>query len=179
MSRVGNKAISLPPVVDAELDREGRLSVSGPLGKLSYILPQCVRAVIEGRTICLRRGDEARKTRALHGLARALINNMVTGVNEGFAKELEILGVGFRAQVQGGAVRLSLGFSHEIVYPIPAGIKIAVLENTKIRIEGSDRQVVGQVAADLRRYYPPEPYKGKGVRYSGERVVRKEGKTVQ
>ena len=123
-------------------------------------------------------GDDA-DAKALHGLSRALVNNMVRGVSEGFIKKLEIQGVGFKAAVQGTNVNLNLGYSHPVVYPIPAQIKVTVEENTKITVEGPDRQTVGQVAAELRGFYPPEPYKGKGVRYVGERVVRKEGKTVQ
>ena len=115
----------------------------------------------------------------MHGLARALINNLLKGVSEGFQKKLEIQGVGFKAAVQGPVINLSLGFSHPINYPIPAGIKIVVDENTKVTIEGADKELVGRVAAEIRSYYPPEPYKGKGVRYVGEHVVRKEGKTVQ
>ena len=125
-----------------------------------------------------REGDDA-QAKALHGLSRALVNNMVRGVTEGFIKKLEIQGVGFKAAVQGKTVNMSLGYSHPIDYPIPAQIKVTVEENTKMTIEGPDRQVVGQVAAELRSFYPPEPYKGKGVRYSDERVIRKEGKTVQ
>jgi len=125
-----------------------------------------------------RQGDDA-DAKALHGLSRALVNNMVRGVSEGFIKKLEIQGVGFKAAVQGNNVNLSLGYSHPIVYPIPAQIKVTVEENTKITVEGPDRQTVGQVAAELRGFYPPEPYKGKGVRYTDERVIRKEGKTVQ
>ena len=117
--------------------------------------------------------------KALHGLSRALVNNMVQGVSEGFSKDLEIEGVGFKAAVQGQNLNLSLGFSHPILFPIPKDIKITVTENTKITIEGIDKKLVGQVAADIRRYYPPEPYKGKGVRYAGEQIRRKEGKTVQ
>jgi large subunit ribosomal protein L6 len=117
--------------------------------------------------------------RALHGLSRALVNNIVTGVSTGFVKDLEIQGVGFKAAVKGSILDLNLGFSHDIHFPIPQGIKITVAENTKIKVEGIDRQLVGQVAADIRAYYPPEPYKGKGVRYAGEQIQRKEGKTVQ
>jgi large subunit ribosomal protein L6 len=125
-----------------------------------------------------RQGDDA-EAKALHGLSRALVNNMVRGVSEGFVKKLEIQGVGFKAAVQGNTVNMSLGYSHPVLYQIPAQIKVTVEENTKLTIEGPDRQVVGQVAAELRSFYPPEPYKGKGVRYTDERVVRKEGKTVQ
>jgi large subunit ribosomal protein L6 len=115
----------------------------------------------------------------LHGLSRALVHNMVVGVSEGFTKQLEIEGVGFKAAVQGTNLNLSLGFSHPILFPIPKDIKITVTDQTKIMIQGADKKVVGQVAADIRRYYPPEPYKGKGVRYAGEQIRRKEGKTVQ
>jgi large subunit ribosomal protein L6 len=134
---------------------------------------------VEGSRVELIRSGEDRSVRALHGLSRALVNNMVTGVNTGFVKDLEIQGVGFKAAVQGSTLKLNLGFSHDILFPIPAGIKVTVAENTKVKIEGIDRQLVGQVAADIRAYYPPEPYKGKGVRYAGEQIVRKEGKTVQ
>ncbi len=125
-----------------------------------------------------RDGDDA-EAKALHGLSRALLNNMVKGVSEGFVKKLEIQGVGFKAAVQGNLVNLSLGYSHPVNYAIPAQIKVTVEENTKLTIEGPDKQVVGQVAAEIRSFYPPEPYKGKGVRYSDEHVRRKEGKTVQ
>src|SRR5438067_7884650 len=125
-----------------------------------------------------REGDDA-EAKALHGLSRAILNNMVKGVNEGFMKKLEIQGVGFKAAVQGKNVNLSLGYSHPLLYPIPDQIKVTVEENTKVIIEGPSKQMVGQVAAEIRSYYPPEPYKGKGVRYSDERIERKEGKTVQ
>ena len=134
--------------------------------------------VDNGKVLVSRQGDDA-QARALHGLSRALVNNMVRGVSDGFMKKLEIQGVGFKAAVQGKNVTLSLGYSHPVVYPIPDQIKVTVEENTKLTIEGPDRQVVGKVAAEIRNFYPPEPYKGKGVRYSDERVIRKEGKTVQ
>ena len=132
----------------------------------------------DGEIVVSREGDDA-QAKALHGLSRALVNNMVKGVSEGFVKKLEIQGVGFKAAVAGEMVTLSLGYSHPVVYPIPGQIKVTVEEGTKLTIEGPDKQVVGQVAAEIRSFYPPEPYKGKGVRYVGERVVRKEGKTVQ
>ena len=124
------------------------------------------------------RSGEDRKVRALHGFPRAGQQHG-TGVSTGFVKELEIQGVGFKAAVKGKILKLNLGFSHEINFPIPEGIKVTVTENTKVKVEGIDKQLVGQVAADIRAYYPPEPYKGKGVRYVGEQIVRKEGKTVQ
>ena len=131
------------------------------------------------KTLAFARDSEVRQTKALHGLARSLAANMITGVTTGYTKDLEIQGVGFKAAVQGTNLNLNLGKSHPILFPIPAGIKITVADNTKVKVEGIDKQLVGQVAADIRGYYPPEPYKGKGVRYAGENVKRKEGKTVQ
>src|SRR3954451_11674704 len=178
MSRIGKQPIALPPKVKVELKGQ-KVSVEGPKGKLQFDLPRHTSLKVEGGNVVVsRQGDDA-QAKALHGLSRALINNMVKGVSEGFVKKLEIQGVGFKAAVQGTTVNLSLGYSHPVVYPIPAQIKVTVEENTKLTIEGPDRQVVGQVAAEIRSFYPPEPYKGKGVRYSDERVVRKEGKTVQ
>ena len=179
MSRIGKKAIELPAKVKLNVSGEGAISVEGPKGKLEWTLPKQISARIEGAQVSVIRGSEDRKVRALHGLSRALINNMVTGVSAGFVKDLEIQGVGFKAAVKGAILDLNLGFSHDIHFPIPQGIKVTVAENTKIKIEGIDRQLVGQVAADIRAYYPPEPYKGKGVRYAGEQIQRKEGKTVQ
>ena len=179
MSRIGKKAIELPAKVKLNVSGDGAISVEGPKGKLEWTLPKQISARIEGTQVSVIRGSEDRKVRALHGLSRALINNMVTGVSAGFVKDLEIQGVGFKAAVKGAILDLNLGFSHDIHFPIPQGIKVSVAENTKIKIEGIDRQLVGQVAADIRAYYPPEPYKGKGVRYAGEQIQRKEGKTVQ
>jgi len=178
MSRIGKQPIAIPPKVKVEVKGQ-QVQVEGPKGKLTWELPQRTSLKVEdGKVVVSRAGDDA-KAKALHGLSRALINNMVRGVAEGFVKKLEIQGVGFKAAVQGNTVNMNLGFSHPILYPIPAQIKVTVEENTKITIEGPDRQVVGQVASELRSFYPPEPYKGKGVRYVGEHVVRKEGKTVQ
>ena len=179
MSRIGKKLIELPEKVKLSVSGEGAVSVEGPKGKLGWTLPKQIQARIEGSKVTLERSSEDRKVRALHGLSRALLNNMVTGVSAGFVKDLEIQGVGFKAAVKGPILDLNLGFSHDLHFTIPAGIKITVAENTKIKIEGIDRQLVGQVAADIRAYYPPEPYKGKGVRYAGEKINRKEGKTVQ
>ena len=179
MSRIGKKAIELPAKVKLNVSGEGAISVEGPKGKLEWTLPKQISARIESTHVSVNRSSEDRKVRALHGLSRALINNMVTGVSAGFVKDLEIQGVGFKAAVKGAILDLNLGFSHDIHFPIPHGIKVTVAENTKIKIEGIDRQLVGQVAADIRAYYPPEPYKGKGVRYVGEQIQRKEGKTVQ
>jgi large subunit ribosomal protein L6 len=178
MSRIGKQPIAIPPKVKVEVKGQ-KVFVEGPKGKLDWELPRRTSLKVEnGKVVVSREGDDAR-AKALHGLSRALVNNMVRGVSEGFVKKLEIQGVGFKAAVTGSTVTMSLGYSHPIVYPIPAQIKVTVEENTKVTIEGPDRQVVGEVAAELRSFYPPEPYKGKGVRYSDERVIRKEGKTVQ
>lgn len=179
MSRIGKKPITLPEKVKLNVSGAGAIHVEGPKGKLSWTLPEAIKARVDGTSVIFDRENETRQVRALHGLSRSLVSNMVTGVSTGFVKELEIQGVGFKAAVQGDKLNLSLGFSHAILFSIPAGIKITVTENTKIKVEGADKQVVGQVAADIRAYYPPEPYKGKGVRYAGEQVRRKEGKTVQ
>jgi len=178
MSRIGKQPIAIPPKVKVEVKGQ-KVFVEGPKGKLDWELPRRTSLKVEkGMVVVSREGDDAR-AKALHGLSRALVNNMVRGVSEGFVKKLEIQGVGFKAAVTGNSVNMTLGYSHPIVYPIPAQVKVTVEENTKLTIEGPDRQSVGQVAAELRSFYPPERYKGKGVRYSDERVVRKEGKTVQ
>jgi len=178
MSRIGKQPIAIPPKVKVEVKGQN-ISVEGPKGKLDWDLPRRTSLKVENGNILVSRDGDDSDARALHGLSRALVNNMVRGVTDGFVKKLEIQGVGFKAAVVGGNVNMLLGFSHPIVYAIPAQIKVTVEENTKITIEGPDRQVVGQVASELRSFYPPEPYKGKGVRYSDERVIRKEGKTVQ
>lgn len=170
--------MAVPPKVKVEIKGQ-TIFVEGPKGKLDFELPGRMTARMDGgHVVVTRQGDDA-EARALHGLSRALVNNMVKGVSDGFVKKLEIQGVGFKAAVQGGHVNLALGYSHPINYPIPDQIKVTVEENTKLTIEGPSKQVVGQVAAEIRSFYPPEPYKGKGVRYVGEKVRRKEGKTVQ
>lgn len=179
MSRIGNKKITVPAKVKVAVSATGSVSVEGPKGKLEWALPTGISAKIDGAEITLTRSGESRQVKALHGLSRALVSNMVTGVNEGFKRELEIHGVGFKAAVQGSNLNLNLGKSHPILFPIPKEVKITVADNTKITIEGVDNHVVGQCAADIRAYYPPEPYKGKGVRFVGEKIRRKEGKTVQ
>ena len=179
MSRIGNKAVDIPSGVKVNIANDGAVAVEGPKGKLNWQLPREIKASIADNRISLVRGAETRSVKALHGLSRSLVNNMIEGVSTGFTKDLIIEGVGFKANVQGNVLNLALGFSHPVLFPIPDGIKITVAENTKISISGIDKKVVGQVAADIRRYYPPEPYKGKGVRYAGEVIRRKEGKTVQ
>jgi large subunit ribosomal protein L6 len=178
MSRIGKQPIAIPPKVKVEVKGQ-QVLVEGPKGKLQLELPRRTNAKVQdGKVLLGRQGDDS-QAKALHGLSRALVNNMVRGVSDGFVKKLEIQGVGFKAAVQGKVVNLNLGYSHPITYPIPDQIKVTVEDNTKLTIEGPDRQVVGQVAAEIRGFYPPEPYKGKGVRYVGEHVQRKEGKTVQ
>jgi large subunit ribosomal protein L6 len=178
MSRIGKTPVPIPAKVKVTVSGN-RVSAEGPKGKLELNLPTLTTAAVEGTSVRVTRDGETNQARAMHGLARALVNNMLKGVADGFQKKLEIQGVGFKAAVQGAVVNLSLGFSHPILYPIPAGIKVTVEENTKVTIDGADKETVGRVAAEIRSYYPPEPYKGKGVRYVGEKVIRKEGKTVQ
>lgn len=177
MSRVGLKPISLPEKVSVKVD-SGKVLVEGPKGKLDLNLPSGINVKSEEGNVIVGRASEARQYRALHGTVRSLVNNMITGVSKGFVKDLEIQGVGMRAAVKGKDIDLSLGKSHPILHPIPSGLTVTVTDNTKIKVEGIDKQLVGQFAAEVRGYYPPEPYKGKGVRYAGEKVRRKEGKSV-
>ena len=178
MSRVGNKSIPVPAKVTIE-NKNGEVSVSGPKGKLSYVLPEGITLKQEESNLSVTRSSDERRQRSLHGTSQRLISNMITGVNEGFLRQLEIHGTGFRAAVKGDKLDLSLGYSHPLLHPIPADLTVTVTENTKIKVEGIDKQRVGQFAADVRAYYPPEPYKGKGVRYTGEQIRRKEGKKVK
>jgi len=178
MSRIGNKLISLPEKVSVTMSG-AHVSVEGPKGKLEWDLPEGISLEQSDNEVNVNRANEDRKVRALHGLARSLVANMVEGVSNGFVKELEIQGVGFRAAVKGDKLDLSLGFSHPVEHPIPSELTVTVNENTQIKVEGIDKQLVGQFAAHVRAYYPPEPYKGKGVRYVGEYVRRKAGKSVQ
>ncbi len=178
MSKIGKAPIAVPDKVKISFAGR-RVSIEGTKGKLAMDLPEHTTAALaEGKLIVTRDGDNAR-SRAMHGLCRALLNNMVRGVHTGFEKRLEIQGVGFKAAVQGKIVNMQLGQSHEINHAIPEQVKVTVDQNTKILIEGPDRQVVGQLAAELRGYYPPEPYTGTGVRYVGETVERKKGKREQ
>jgi len=179
MSRIGNKAVEIPEKVKVNIDNEGAVSVEGPKGKLSWRLPRDIKGSVKDNRVSLMREAETLSVKALHGLSRSLVHNMVQGVSEGFSKQLEIEGVGFKAAVQGSTLNLSLGFSHPVLFPIPKEIKITIAEGTKLTIQGIDKKLVGQVTADIRRFYPPEPYKGKGVRYAGEQIRRKVGKTVQ
>jgi len=177
MSRVGLKPISLPEKVAVTLDGR-KVNVKGPKGQLDFNLPEGISLKSEDGNVIVSRATELRQHRALHGTARSLVQNMIIGVTKGYVKDLEIIGVGLRAAVKGQDLDLSLGRSHPLLHPIPSGLTVTVNENTKIKVEGIDKQLVGQFAAEVRSYYPPEPYKGKGVRYVGEKVRRKEGKSV-
>ncbi len=175
MSRIGKKPIALPKGVTATV--EGKtVKVKGPKGELKLTLVSEVNAKVDADGIHVVPKLEMERARQMWGLSRSLVNNLVTGVTQGFTSKLEIQGVGYRAAVQGKNLNLQLGFSHDVVYPIPAGIAITAEKPTMLTITGMDKQLVGQVAAEIRGYRPPEPYKGKGVRYSGEYVRRKEGK---
>src|SRR5580698_6276447 len=186
MSRIGKQPIAIPPKVKVAVNGQ-KVSVEGPKGKLSLDLHRRTSLKVEGdKVVVSRQGDDA-EAKAMHGLSRALVNNMVKGVSEGFVKRVGIQGVGFKAAVKDKQLNLSLGYSHPILYPIPDQSKVTVLdkvslagvETTPLTIEGPDKHMVGKVASEIRSFYPPEPYKGKGVRYEDEKVVRKEGKTVQ
>ena len=177
MTRVGLKPISLPEKVAVKVEGNTVL-VEGPKGKLDFSVPAGISLKSEDGTVVVSRASEQRVHRALHGTVRSIVNNMITGVSTGFSKDLEIHGVGLRAAVKGKDLDLSLGRSHPLLHPIPSGLTVTVNENTKIKVEGIDKQLVGQFAAEVRGFYPPEPYKGKGVRYSDEKVRRKEGKSV-
>lgn len=177
MSRVGKIPVIIPDKV--KVDVKGQtVSVDGPKGKVSKTFAPVVSITLADKKVTVKPNDDSRFSRAMFGTARSVIAGMVKGASEGFAKELEIQGVGFKANLKGKVLDLALGYSHPILFDIPEGIKITVTDQTKLKIEGADKQLVGKVTSEIRSYYPPEPYKGKGVRIVGERVRRKEGKTV-
>jgi large subunit ribosomal protein L6 len=175
MSRVGKRAVSVPSGVTANLEGQ-MLKVKGPKGTLSLAIDENVTVAVDKGAIKVDPKNETKRARAMWGTSRSLINNMMTGVTKGFERKLEITGVGYRAAVAGKQLQLSLGYSHEVNYPIPEGITVATPKPTEIVISGLDSKKVGQVAAEIREYRPPEPYKGKGVKYSDEYIFRKEGK---
>jgi large subunit ribosomal protein L6 len=175
MSRIGNLPVSVPKGVDVTV-ASGQIAIKGPLGTLSQSLSASVEVTREGDEIVFKALDESIQTNAMSGTLRALVANMIEGVTKGFQKKLQLVGVGYRAQAQGDKLNLTLGFSHPVVHQMPKGIKVETPAQTEILIKGINKQVVGQVAAEVRGYRPPEPYKGKGVRYSDERVVLKETK---
>ena len=176
MSRIGRMPIALPKEVKVTSD-PSRVEVTGPKGLLAHPLPQGISVSVDGGKILVQRANDQRTSRALQGLTRSLIANMVTGVTKGFEKRLEIIGVGFRADLQSNALKLTLGFSHPILYPVPKGIKVEIDKQTLLTVKGIDKQQVGIVAAQLRSIKLPEPYKGKGIRYLGEKIRKKVGKT--
>jgi large subunit ribosomal protein L6 len=176
MSRIGKKPIDIPSGVKVTV-ADGNIVVEGK-EKLSMAMPPHVTAEVKENQVLVSAADDSRKANAMHGLARSLIQNMVIGVSQGFRKELQIVGIGYKAAVAGSTLNLSLGYSHPIAFAIPAGIKVTVTPENKITVEGCDKQLVGETAAQIRRFRKPEPYKGKGIRYVDERIVLKEGKSV-
>lgn len=177
MSRIGKVPVSIPDKVKVDIKGQ-TVSVEGPKGKVSKTFSDVVTLAQADKKVTVAPKDDSRFSRAMFGTARSVIAGMVKGASEGFVKELEIQGVGFKAALKGKQLDLALGYSHPILFDVPEGIKITVTDQTKLKIEGADKQLVGAVTAEIRGYYPPEPYKGKGVRIVGERVRRKEGKTV-
>lgn len=175
MSRIGKKAVAVPSGVTAGVEGQ-TIKVKGPKGALQVVLHEDVAARLDDGAIKIDPRAESNRARAMWGLSRSLVQNLVTGVTKGFERRLEITGVGYRAALQGKNLQLSLGYSHEILYPIPEGITVAIPKPTEIVVNGIDKQKVGQVVAEIRAFRPPEPYKGKGVRYAGEYILRKEGK---
>ena len=179
MSRIGNMPIEVPKGVTVEIDEKNFVTVRGPKGELAQQLSPRMNIDREGDTITVSRPSDERNDRAIHGLTRSLLANMVTGVTEGFEKRLEIQGVGYRAEVQGKQLIMRLGYSHDVIFDPPDGIEFEVEDNTNVIVRGADKQSVGQVAAEIRMSRPAEPYKGKGVRYRGEHIRRKAGKAAK
>ena len=177
MSRVGKIPVTIPAKVKVDV-KDTTVSVDGPKGKVSRTFAPVVSITLADSAVTVKPLDDSRFSRAMFGTARSVIAGMVQGASEGFVKDLEIQGVGFKAALKGKQLDLALGYSHAILFDIPEGIKITVTDGTKVKVEGADKQLVGMVTSQIRSYYPPEPYKGKGVRIVGERVRRKEGKTV-
>ncbi|MED5549825.1 MAG: 50S ribosomal protein L6 [Pseudomonadota bacterium] len=175
MSRIGKLPVAIPAGVTATL-QDGSLTVKGPKGELSMTFVDDVTVSQGEDGITIKPADESKKARAMWGMQRALVANLVKGVADGFEKDLELVGVGYRAQMQGSSLKLSLGLSHDVIYDAPQGVTLACPKPTEVKISGADKQKVGQVAAEIRRFRPPEPYKGKGIKYVGEYIRRKEGK---
>jgi large subunit ribosomal protein L6 len=179
MSRIGKIPVEIPDKVKVQVSNKS-VEVEGPKGKLSLKIPPMAKVAVDDNKVVVTRQDDTKPSKAQHGLTRSLVQNMVLGVSVGFVKKLEIQGVGFKASLANAKITLNLGYSHEIVYPVPPSIDVTIEENgTKVKIEGPDKALVGKVASEIRSFYPPEPYKGKGVRYSDEQVRRKEGKSVK
>jgi large subunit ribosomal protein L6 len=175
MSRIGKKPVTVPSGVTAQVDGQ-EVKVKGPKGELKHVLVDAIIAKLDDGGIEIAMREDSKEARAMWGMSRTMIANLVAGVTEGFTKKLEITGVGYRAAVQGSNLQLQLGYSHDIAFAIPQGIQVVCPKPTEIVVIGIDKQKVGQVAAEIRRFRPPEPYKGKGIRYAGEFILRKEGK---
>ncbi|MEO6874573.1 MAG: 50S ribosomal protein L6 [Opitutaceae bacterium] len=177
MSRIGKQPVPIPDKVKVSV-HQGTVHVEGPKGKVHKTFASAVKVTVGDNNVTFAPAEDTRFAKAMYGTARSIVAGMVKGVTEGYVKELEIQGVGFKANLKGKQLDLALGYSHPILMDIPEGIKVTVTDQTKVKVEGPDKQLVGAVTAEIRSYYPPEPYKGKGVRIVGERVRRKEGKTV-
>jgi len=177
MSRIGKQPVNIPAGVTVTAEG-GNVAVKGPKGQLERVLPAGVTARLDGAQVVIERGDDSRLQRSMHGLSRTLVANMVIGVTEGYRKELTIEGTGFKAAIQGQKMLLSLGFASPKEYHVPAAVQVSEKQGTRLLVEGIDKQLVGQVAARIRSHYPAEPYKGKGIKYVGETIRRKQGKTV-
>jgi large subunit ribosomal protein L6 len=175
MSRIGKKAVTVPSGVTATVNGQ-EVAVKGPKGELKHVLADAIVAKLDKGRIEVTMREDTKEARAMWGMTRTMVANLMSGVTEGFTKNLEITGVGYRAAVQGSNLQLQLGYSHDVSFPIPKGIQVVCLKPTEIVITGIDKQKVGQVAAEIRQFRPPEPYKGKGVKYAGEYIHRKEGK---
>ncbi|MEN3386701.1 MAG: large subunit ribosomal protein [Hyphomicrobiales bacterium] len=175
MSRIGKKAVPIPSGVTANVEGQ-TVKVKGPKGAMQVVLPEDVLVTMDKGEVKVDPRNDGKRARSMWGTSRTLVNNLVTGVTKGFEKKLEITGVGYRAALQGKNLQIALGYSHDVIYPVPEGIAIATPKPTEIVVTGIDKQKVGQVAAEIRAFRPPEPYKGKGVKYAGEFIFRKEGK---
>jgi large subunit ribosomal protein L6 len=175
MSRIGKKPVTIPGGVTAAVNGQ-EVKVKGPKGELQHVLVDDIIAKLDNGEIEISMREDTQRARAMWGMSRTMVANLIAGVTEGFTKKLEMTGVGYRASVQGHNVQLQLGYSHDIIFPVPQGIQVVCPKPTEIVVTGIDKQKVGQVAAEIRRFRPPEPYKGKGIRYAGEFILRKEGK---
>lgn len=178
MSRIGNKLITIPAGVTVEVADGNEVTVKGPKGTLTRTFSTMMDIQVADGVVTVKRPNDAKHTKQLHGTTRALLNNMVVGVSEGYAKELELVGIGFRAAVKGNKLTMQVGYSHASELDIPEGITVTCGSATEVKVEGIDKQLVGEFAADIRAVRKPEPYKGKGIRYKGEHIRRKEGKTA-
>ena len=175
MSRIGRKPIPIPDGVKVQID-DGTVRAEGPKGKLMQPIPPGMTAAVDGKTLLITRGDDSRTARAIHGLTRSLVANMVTGVKDGFERKLEIVGIGYRAQMQGKNIQFALGYSHPVIFPLPDGITAEIDKQVSLTLRGADKALLGQTAAKLRALRKPDPYKGKGIRYADEVIRRKVGK---